>query len=616
MTATDIQTPPAGAGRQPTREEAPIEETWNLDHLFLTAEAWEREADELEADLPRIRRFKGRLGESGVTLLACLRERDALLQRMQRVSLYANLRVAADGSAAVNQALDSRAASLGSRVQAELTFVVSEIESLADEAAEGALAEEPDLAIYGPLIDGLRARRPHRLSAETEEALAALGSALQAPAVIRTRSLTADLKLPAVVDEAGREVQLSIARYGTLAASTDREVRRRAHVALAEGMDRHKATLASTLATMMERNVTLARLRRYGSAVEMHLDNYRMPAEVYRQLLAVVHDEGAPHVRRLMRLRARVLGLERLSYADIDAPLDPGYNPATTYEEAHATIREALGVLGSEVQGIVDEAVRERWVDRADNVGKRNGAFSSGAYGVHPYVFLTWAGRMRNVFTLAHELGHAISTTLTQRRQPFVLASSLPGQRALFWTEAPSTACELLLGHHILSRTSDARLRRFVTLQFVGTFFHNMTTHLLEAHFEDRLYEAAQSGRPITTRRVMEVQGEVFERYFGDTVEIDEGARLYWMRQPHFYTGLYPISYSAGLACAYNAVEAMRSEGTPAVERWLGALSAPKFHSSLELMKMAGVDLADAATLRRGLAFYGGLVDELERSFA
>ncbi len=598
------------------REEVPEAETWDLTHLFDTPEAWAAELKQIDADLPAIARFKGRLTESPATLLAALRERDALLQRLDRVGTYASLRSAADGASAQNQAMSAQAQALAARADAALTFIESEVVDLPDGFLEEFLTAESQLSPYRRLLESLHAQRAHRLEPETEEVLAALGNALHAPSTIRTRALAADLQIPPAVDERGNEVQLSIARAGSLLQSPDREVRRRAHEAVTAALTRHKATLAETLATMLRRNVTLARLRRFPSAVDMILDSYEVPRPVYENVLHIVHDEGAPHVRRLMRLRARLLGLERLAFSDLFAPLDPGYSPPATFEGAQPLIREALAALGPECQEIVDTAFRDRWIDRADNVGKRNGAFCSGVYGVHPYVFLTWTGRMRGVFTVAHELGHALNDALSARHLPYAQYSSPPGRSPLFWVEAPSTANEMLLGHNVLSTTDDPRVRRFVTLQFLGTFFHNMTTHLLEAHFEHRLYQLAEAGTPITVRTVMDVQGEVFERYYGDTVEIDDGARLYWMQVGHFYRGLYPVTYSAGLACAHNAVEAIRTEGQPAVDRWLAALSAGRALPSLGLMRLAGVDLADPETIRRAVALYGHLVDDLEHSFA
>lgn len=380
--------------------------------------------------------------------------------------------------------------------------------------------------------------------------------------------------------------------------------------------------MAATLAAHIERNVVMARLRGYRSAVEMILAPQQVPEEVYRTILSVVHDGMQPHMRRLLRLKQRVLGIDPVRFYDLQAPLDPTFNPPLSYDEAQELILAGLRPLGEEYGAIMQAAFRERWVDRADNVGKRSGAFCAGVYGVHPFVCMTWQGRLRNALTLAHELGHAGQQALSARNQ---IVSNTPGfgcaalgglQGARFFSEAPSTANEILVGRQILDTTTDPRVRRLVVEQFLGTFTHNMVTHLLEAHFEQRLYDLAEAGQPITTRTILDVQGEVFARFYGDAMAVDDEARLYWMQQPHFYMDLYPYSYSAGLACGFNVVEAIRTEGRPAAERWLDVLRAGYTLPPLELARRAGVDMCSPAPLERAIAFFGELVDELEASLA
>jgi oligoendopeptidase F len=272
---------------------------------------------------------------------------------------------------------------------------------------------------------------------------------------------------------------------------------------------------------------------------------------------------------------------------------------------------------------MVEQSIASRWVDRVDNLGKRSGAFCASVYGVHPYVFMVWGGGLRSAFTLAHELGHAGHGYLSGRSQIVSNAHNSGIGRftgagnSLFFVEAPSTTNELLLGRHLLDATDDPRLRRHLIEGFLGTFTHNMVTHLLEAHFEQRLYDLAEADQPITTQAVLDAQEAVFARFFGDAVAMDAGARLYWMQQPHFYVSgsLYPYTYSAGLACGVNVAEAIEQEGAPAVERWLATLRLGSTLSPVELAAHAGVDMTGPEPLRRAVAFFGRLVDELERSY-
>jgi len=596
----------------PPRDQAPLEETWNLEDIYPSSSAWGNDLMCIDDDVAAVTASQGQLGDGAQHVLQCLHARDVLHERLSRVAMYAQLSVSADGMSPANQAMAARVGALGARVGAATSFITTELVALPDGVLERYLAEEPALGVYRIQLEEVLAERPHVLLPETEATLAALSETFSAPSTIWQRATANDLTWDPVRGSDGQEQPVSIAAYVFgLSGSPDRELRRRGYESLGAGLNRYKTTLATTLATHIKQNVTMARLRHYDSAAEMILTPQKVPLDVYQTVVDVVHDEIAPHVRRLVRLRRRLFNLDRVYRYDLDAPLDAGDDPPTTFAESGQLIREGLRVLGDEYGEIVDAGLRGRWVDRAENAGKRSGAFCATVYGVHSYVFTTWRDNLRSTFILAHEFGHAGHLMLAARNQ--IISNARPGR---FFIEAPSTANELLLGRHILDTTNDPRLRRWVILQFLGTFTHNMVTHLLEAHFERRLYELAESGKPITVKTVMDVQGEVFERFYDGTVVVDDAARLYWAQQPHFYVNLYPFTYAAGLACAYGVSEAIRAEGQPAVDRWLHTLKAGGTLSPLELANQAGVDMASPEPIRRAVAFFGSLVDELERSFA
>jgi oligoendopeptidase F len=596
----------------PAREQIPIDQTWNLSDIYVDLPAWEADLGRIDSLVSAVTAYQGRLGEGAMTLLACLEARDAVLEKMAKVGGYARLGVATDGLSAQAQATSSRAQAFGARVSAALSFIDSEVCALRDGTVERYLTTEPGLATYRLQLEVLLRDRPHLLAPETEQTLAALGEVLRAPAEVWGQATAVDLSCAPVRDAPGNEHPVSIAAYVFgQSQAPDRELRRQGYLSLAAGIGHHKATLATTLSTTIRRNVTMARLRRYRSATQMLLEAQQVPEAVYRNVLNVVHDEIAPHYRRLMRLKQRVLGLDRVHRYDVDAPLDPGYEPVTSFAESEGTIRDGLAVMGEEYAAILAAAFRDRWVDRAENAGKRSGAFCATVYGVHPYVFTTWRDNLRSAFILAHELGHAGHGALAGRHQ--VISNT---RATLFFIEAPSTANEMILGRHVLETTQDARLRRWLVLQLLGTFTHNMVTHLLEAHFEQRLYDLAEAGKPLTLATIMQVQGDVFERFYDGAVVVDDAARLYWAQQPHFYTGLYPYTYAAGLSCSTSVAEAIHQEGRPAVERWLRTLKAGGTLPPLELMRLAGVDMSSPEPIRRAVAYFGGLVDELERGFA
>lgn len=608
---------------QVTRSQVPVEETCNLGDIYPSPAAWEEDLRRVEEGIPALEAFRGRLGDSAATLLEFLQARDALASRFEKVLAYADSSLDADGTADENQAMAGRAYALAARLGAALSFFGNDLLSIPEEKLAVFLREQPALDAYRPQFEAIGLRRGHVLTPSAEQVVAALGEVLEAPFSLWQRVTAADLTCAPAKDEHGDEVPVSIARYQfSLSRSPDRELRRRAYESLAAGLGAHQHTLAATLAINLKRNVTLARLRGYDSAVAMFLAAEQVPEPVYRNILAEVHDGMAPHVRRLLALRQRVLGIDRLRHFDVYAPLDPGFDPTLSFAEAEKVITEALAVLGDEYAGIVSTAFAKRWIDRADNIGKRSGAWTMPVYGAHPYVFVTWGDNWRSALILAHELGHAAHGVLSARAQIISntwtagseITTGLP--TSLFFVEGPSTAAEVLVGRHALATTRDSRLRRFIVEQCMQTFIHNMVTHMLEAHFLQKLYDLAEAGEPITTATVLDAQGEVYERFYGDSLVPDEAARLYWAQQPHFYMGLYPYTYAAGLALGHNVVENIAAEGKPAAERWLATLRAGSTTPPLALAAMAGIDLASPEPLRRTVAYFGRLVDELEASYS
>lgn len=594
-----------------TRDRIPVDQTWNLGDIFASPAHWHEDVARIWGDIQAVAAFKGRLGDGAAVLLACLEAHETLMAHLDRIRMYAYFSLSADGSLPENQAMAEQAEALIADVDASRSFLKSDLTALPDGTVERYLTEEPKCAAFRALLDEILLTRTHRLRPETEEVLAALGEVLKAPTTIWQLATAVDMTCAPAHDANGAAVPVSIAAYSSAhACSTDRVLRRSAFASLTAGLSSQKATLATTLATHIKQNVVLARARGYASATEMVLAHQQVPNGVYQSVLDVIHDEIAPHARRLARLRARALGLEKLHRYDLEAPIDPEYAPTISFEESGRQIRETLRPFGEEYGTIIADAFGKRWIDRADNVGKRSGAFSWGVYGVHPYVFLTWGDTYRNAFTLAHELGHTGHYELSMRSLP---RSTISQDAFTVLVEAPSTANELLLGQHLLNNTTDPQHRRWLLVQLAETFTTNMVGAMLSAHFERRLYGLAEAGKPLNASALMEVQGDVLERFYGDTVEIDDGARLGWAQMPHFYMSIFLYSYSAGLASGYAAVQAMREEGQPAVDRWLRMLALGNSRPPITLLREAGADLTNPETLRQAVRYFGTLVDELEQ---
>lgn len=593
------------------RNEVPVEQTWKLEDLFPSPEVWEAERKAIEADLPAVTQYKGRLAEGPATLALALKAFEGLMERVDRWATYAQLRVSEDGSDPQYQGMGAMAYALAAQFMAATSFLKSEILALPEGQVEAWMAADAELAVYRPWLEKILIERPHKLHPETEEALAALGEVMEAPFVTYERARSSDITFEPVTAPDGRTLPVSFSLYeDELELSADTAVRRAAFDSFTRGLKAYQNTLAATFGTEVKKNVVLARLRGYESVTHMLLASHQIDHAVYYNLLDVIQEELAPHMRRYARLRKRVLGLDEMRYCDIEAPLDPEYNPSITFDETRKLLLEALSVLGPEYRAIMERALTERWIDWADNVGKQAGAFCTSPYGAHSYILLTFTGHMRSAFTLAHELGHAGHFELANRHQRL-----LNVEPALFFVEAPSTTNELLLADHILKGTDDRRMRRWVIMQLLMTYHHNFVRHLLEAELQRRIYEQAEQGTPVTAKLLSETKGAILERFWGGEVVIDEGARLTWMRQPHYYMGLYPYTYSAGLTCGTAVAQRIKEEGKPAAEQWVEVLKLGGSLPPMELMARAGVDLTKPDPIRKAVAYVGSLIDELEASF-
>ncbi|MCJ8006562.1 oligoendopeptidase F [Lederbergia wuyishanensis] len=593
------------------RSEVPDKLTWDLRDLFQTDEDWEKELKAVQESLSGIVSFKGQLGQDSQKLLNCLNELEALQKRVIRVSTYASLRQSADGTDPVNQGNSSKVAAMLAKVNADLSFISSEILDLPDGTVDTYLKENNDLQKFSKYLLDILETKPYKLSPDTEKALASLGEVLDAPYTVYQFSKSSDMQFDSIQDDNGNVLPMSFAlfedRYELV---PDTNLRRKAYDSFVNTLKQYKNTFGANYATEVKKQVALARLRNYESVTHMLLAPQQVSLDMYHNQLDIIQKELAPHMRKFAKLKKEVLGLDTMRFCDLKAPLDPEFNPTTTYEEASETILSALSIMGDEYNEAMKKALTERWVDLADNVGKSTGAFCSSPYGVHPYILITWTDTMRGAFILAHELGHAGHFYMAGRNQDLV--NTRP---SMYCIEAPSTINELILGEHILSKAEDPRMKRWVILQLLGTYYHNFVTHLLEAEFQRRVYDLAENGTPLTASVFCEQKANVLKDFWGDTVEIDEGASLTWMRQPHYYMGLYPYTYSAGLTVATAAAQMIKDEGQPAVDRWLELLKAGGTLKPLDLIKISGVDMSKPDAIRKAVAYVGSLIDELEKSY-
>lgn len=596
------------AEKRLNRSEVPEELTWKLTDLFPSDDAWKDELLKIERELSEIAAFKGRLHEGANVLLECLTMQEKIMQRLNQAAAYTHLKKSEDLTNPINQANASKMAALQAKINAGLSFIQSEIHDLPEAFIETYIKNEKELEPFRKMLTEILERKPYKLLPETEEALAVLSEVYGAPYKIFGMAKLADMQFEPIQNREGKELANSFALYeGRYMFSPDTDIRRQAFDSFVNTLQNYKNTIAAAYETEVKKQVAMSRLRGYESVTHMLLQPQSVTLDMYHNQLDVIKRELAPHMRRYAGLKKRMLGLDEMRFCDLQAPLDHGFNPKTTFADAKNMIVEALQVMGPEYAQAMQTALTERWVDLADNIGKSTGAFCSSPYGVHPYILMTWTDTMRDVFTLAHELGHAGHFYFANRHQRIMNV-----RPSLYFIEAPSTMNEMLLAQHLFSKTNDPKMKRWVINQLMGTYYHNFVTHLIEGEYQRRVYQLAEQGHALTASVLSEQTSEVLSEFWGGEVVLDEGASLTWMRQPHYYMGLYPYTYSAGLTASTIVSQMIKREGQPAVDRWLNVLKAGGTMKPLDLLKNAGVDMSTDESIRQAVEYVGSLVDELE----
>ncbi len=590
-----------------TRQEIPIDETWDLSPIYPSDEAW-------EADLPRAReqiagmaRHRGQLCASATALRDALDAAMALSQLSERIVVYAMLRRDEDQTDPVATARYERAMALSVEVGQALAFLRPEILAIPAETLER-YVQDPALAPYRHYLDDIIRYRPHTRSVEVEELLAQNAEIARAPSDAFAALDNADLDFGAVRDEEGREIALTKARYQLLMESKNREVRRAAFEGLMREYAAHRHTLAALYGASVRKDIFYARARAFSSAREAALFADNIPPAVYDQLLVTVR-EAQRDIARYLQLRARLLGLERLAPYDLLVPLAPVPERRYSIPEAQQMVLSALAPLGDAYVRELAAGFAARWVDWHETKGKRSGAYSWGVYGAPPVILMNWNGTLDHVFTLVHEAGHAMHSLLADRAQPYHDA-----QYPIFLAEVASTVNEVLLTWHLLRETpADDTLTRFSILnRFADTIHTTLMRQAMFAEFEHRAHAAVESGEPLTGEALNRIYDELMEVYLPG-VERDDLARINWSRVPHFYRAFYVYQYATGITAAIALARAIRDEGAPAAERYLRLLEAGGSDYPLVLLQRAGVDLTTPEPLRNALAEFAATVATMEK---
>ena len=586
------------------RKDVPVNETWDLSLIFAAEadfEAAVEKAKTLAGTLEKTYKNALTTPESIAECLALYEELEILLYQ---TTSYTSLAVSVDYTDTEAQKKDAKMTALAAEIGSRLSFIESKIADAPEELIRAAMDKTGRAKHY--LAEILR-EKPHRLSAETEKVLAALRPVFNAPYDIYHMTKLADMKFGSFTVN-GREYPLGYSLFeDEYEYEADTDVRRAAFRAFSDKLREYENTTAATYNTYLTQQRIMAKQRGFANMFDADLFTDHVTREMYDRQIDLITEKLAPAMRKYARLVGKMNKLDRVTFADLKLPLDAEFDPRVTIGESREYVRSALSVLGQDYADMVDEAYDKRWIDFARNVGKETGGFCSSPYGCNSYILLSWNNRMADVFTIAHELGHAGHFRLCNGAQS-LFDTNVSG----YLIEAPSTMNELLLAQDLLRKNTDKRFRRWVLSSLIGhTYYHNFVTHLREAWYQREAMNIIEQGGAVNAETLSGIFRKNLETFWGDAVELTEGCELTWMRQPHYYMGLYSYTYSAGLTLATQAALNIAAEGESAVARWRAMLEAGSTRDPLGLAAIAGIDLSTPDALEHTIAYISGIIDEI-----
>ena len=591
--------------KQPSREEIPDQFKWKLTDIYSSDEAWEDDFQRLKKLLEEMKGKEGDFLKSAVNIFAVLQLKDTIGRVLDKLYVYAKMHKDENNANPVYQALTDRIQSLATEAGGVLSFIVPAVVTLDSERIRGYLDELPELRIYKRFFDEIERQKAHILSAAEEKILAETADLADSSGTIFGMLDNADLKFPCIRDENGEEVELTKGRYSQFLESPDRRVRKEAFKALYDTYGKFRNTLGATLNASVKADVFYARVRRFKSALQASLDGDNIPETVYDRLIEVVH-RYLPELNRYLKLRKKMLDLNELHMYDLYTPLLPEYRKSFEYQEAKKLVLEGLQPLGDDYVSIARQGLESGWVDVFENEGKTSGAYAWGAYDTHPYILLNYQGKIRDVFTIAHEMGHAMHSYYSNHAQPYINA----GYR-IFVAEVASTVNEALLMEHMLKHTDDQLEKQYLVNQYLEQFRTTVFRQTMFAEFEKIIHEEVERGGALTTDWLSERYRELNQHYYGEEVVIDPEIALEWSRIPHFYTGFYVYKYATGYAAAIALSRGILDQGPNARQRYTEFLKGGDSDYPLNLLRKAGVDMESPAPVAAALDVFKGLVDEL-----
>ena len=588
----------------PLREEVPVKETWDLKDLFTSDQAFYQTLEQVvQISLDFNHTYYQKLNNIE-TIEKALDEYERILIELDRLYNYPELRLSVDKSNEEAQKVNAKLNTTSGKLAGLLSFVDSEILELPDEI----ISELRSQTKYPHFIKQLQDRKPYQLSADVEKVLATLTPTLRSPFELYGTTKSLDINFESF-DYEGVTYPLDYATFeNEYEDHPSPEFRRKSFRAFSDALRQYQHTTAATYNMQVQQEKIEADLRGYDSVIDYLLQDQEVTKDMFDRQIDVIMSDLAPVMQKYAKIIQRVHNLDKMRFEDLKISIDPNFEPEISIEESKKYIYGALKVLGDDYVKMLESAYDYRWIDFAQNKGKDTGAYCASPYITHSYVFISWTGKMAETFVLAHELGHAGHFTLAQNHQ-----NLLESEASMYFVEAPSTMNEMLMANYLFNSSNNPRFKRWVIGSILSrTYYHNMVTHLLEAAYQREVYRRVDNGESLTAPLLNEIMLNTYKAFFGDTVEMTDGVELTWMRQPHYYMGLYSYTYSAGLTIGTVVSQCIKKEGQPAVDRWLKTLQAGGSQSPIELAQIAGVDITTDAPLKETINYISNLVDELE----
>ena len=589
-----------------SRADIPVEDTWALEDMFATDELWEQELETVKDDQEKLVFYAGKLGSSAETLYDFLVLMEQVNVKLSNIGNYCIRKSDQDTRDSKSQAMVGKYSNYTTAIRAAGSFETPEIMAIPDETLEQFYKAFPKLERFRRYLTDQRRMKAHSLSAAEEKLLAASREMADAPTSIFGAFNNADITFPDAIDSQGKAHPLTMGSFVPLQKNPDRQLRKDAYEKLYDTCGNYKNTSAAMLNAQGKQLKFYADARHYASALDASLDRTNVPTSVYHNLIEAVH-QNLPKLHRYMKLRKKLMGLDELHIYDLYMPLLADLDKKIPFAQAKETVYEGLAPLGDDYRAIIKEGFENRWIDVYENPGKRGGAYSAGAR-VHPYVLLNYNGNLTGQFTLAHEMGHAAHSYLSNRTQ-----NPIDSNYVIFVAEVASTCNEALVMEHLLSKTTDKKERAYLINHFLEKFRTTLCRQTMFAEFERFMGDVVGKGGTLTADVLCAEYKRLNELYYGPDLVVDDRIALEWARIPHFYYNYYVFQYATGYSAAIALSRQILQEGEPAVKRYLNFLSSGRSKSPIELLKGAGVDMTTPAPVNDALALFGELLDEMEQ---